>query len=662
MTVIDVPGQSAGDALARGDWAGALALLRQAAERRALSADELDLMARAAYGAGELEAAISAWEQLYAEGNLVGDSAGAAQAAVTIAMYLLMDTGLMAPVRGWLARADRLLADLPESPAHALAAMVRTYERFFCGDMAQSRRTAPAAIELGIRQGVPLATALACTATARLAILDGDVDRGLDLLDEVAVMVMSGELDSLGAGMVYCELICAMQGLAQYDRAEQWTGAMDRWRVGTAYGGINGRCRVHRAEILRLRGSCADAEEEALHACDELRPWLRREYGWPLTELGTIRLRRGDLRGAEEALLEAHEHGWEPQPALALLRLAQGDVPAAVALICDALERPSNPPSKERPPYGELRRAPLLEAQVEICLAADDAATAASAAAELSAIGDRFRSRALCAAAALARGRVALAAGDPTGAVQELKSALTGWSEIGAPYETSVTRLVLARALTATGHREKAALETHAATATLGRIGAALPRSTVAQEAPSAVAVFRLHGDTRTVTFGGTTVLLRELKGMGYLARLLADPGRELHVFDLLGVALPAVDAGPVIDAQARAAYKRRIAEIDEDIEDAEHCGDAERVALATADRDYLVRELARAFGLGGRRRMADSTSERARASVTRAVRYALDRIGAHHAALAEHLACTVRTGTYCAYVPDPRAPITWET
>ena len=662
MTVIDVPGQSAGDVLARGDWAGALAVLRQAGEQRSLSPEELDLMARAAYGAGELETAISAWERLYAESNLVGDSARAAQAAVTIAMYLLMDTGLMTPVRGWLARADRLLAELAESPAHALAAMIHTYERFFCGDMAESRRRAPAAIELGIRQGVPLATALARTATARLAILDGDVDQGLDRLDEVAVMVMSGELDALGAGMVYCELICAMQGLAQYDRAEQWTDAMDRWRVGTAYGGINGRCRVHRAEILRLRGSCADAEEEALHACEELRPWMRREYGWPLTELGTIRLRRGDLRGAEEALLQAHEHGWEPQPALALLRLARGDVAVAVALIGDALDHPGNPPSKERPPYGELRRAPLLEAQVEICLAAEDVATAAAAAAELSAIGDRFRSRALCAAAALARGRVALASGDCSGAVAELDAAVTAWSEIGAPYETSVTRLVLAEALTAAGHGEKAALETHAATATLARIGAAMPQSAGGQEAPSTAAVFRLNGDTRTVTFSATTVLLRELKGMGYLARLLAEPGRELHVFDLLGVALPAVDAGPVIDAQARAAYKRRIAEIDEDIADAERCGDAERVALATADRDYLVRELARAFGLGGRQRLADSTSERARASVTRALRYALDRIGAHHPALAEHLACTVRTGTYCAYVPDPRVPITWET
>lgn len=89
--------------------------------------------------------------------------------------------------------------------------------------------------------------------------------------------------------------------------------------------------------------------------------------------------------------------------------------------------------------------------------------------------------------------------------------------------------------------------------------------------------------------------------------------------------------------------------------------GDGERVALAKADRDYLAGELSRAFGLGGRSRRTGATSERARASVTRAVRYAVARVREHHPVLAEHLQVTVHTGTYCSYTPDPRAPTTWQ-
>ena len=170
---------------------------------------------------------------------------------------------------------------------------------------------------------------------------------------------------------------------------------MERWRQGQPVGSIHGRCRLHRAEILRLRGACGEAEREALAACDELRPYLRREFGWPLTELGRIRLRRGDLTGAEAAFVEAQEAGWDPQPGLALVRLAQGDVPLALALIHEALDHPLSVPSKELPPNSELRRAPLLDAYVEIAIAAGDVPRAESAAEELARIADAFRSAAL---------------------------------------------------------------------------------------------------------------------------------------------------------------------------------------------------------------------------------------------------------------------------
>lgn len=191
------------------------------------------------------------------------------------------------------------------------------------------------------------------------------------------------------------------------------------------------------------------------------------------------------------------------------------------------------------------------------------------------------------------------------------------------------------------------------------------------------VNVFRREGDYWSVIFNGHTVRVRDLKGMRYLARLLADPGREYHVLDLVAAEsghgaqldsrhagnLPHSafgDAGEILDARAKDAYRRRLTEIEDDIDQAHAIGDAERAAQADAERDFLVRELARAFGLGGRDRRAASASERARAGVTRAVRQAIARIGEHHPQLGEHLSRTICTGTYCAYHPDPRAPVGW--
>ena len=179
--------------------------------------------------------------------------------------------------------------------------------------------------------------------------------------------------------------------------------------------------------------------------------------------------------------------------------------------------------------------------------------------------------------------------------------------------------------------------------------------------------------------FDGHTVRVRDLKGMHYLARLLADPGREYHVLDLVAAetdsgrqrdnnqadGLPRStlgDAGEMLDERAKNAYRRRLAEIDDDIDQAHAIGDSERAAQADAERDFLLRELSRAVGLSGRDRRAASASERARAGVTRAIRQAITRIAEHHPQLGEHLNRTIRTGTYCAYMPDPRAHAGWGT
>jgi tetratricopeptide (TPR) repeat protein len=673
--------QRARVATSQGDWQQAFDLLVQADADGLLAATDLPTLAEVAYAAGHLDVTIEAWERAHAAFKQAGEPVAAAGAAVRVAMHLLFDTALMAPVRGWLARAELLLDGRGETPAHAWFAVVRTYERMLTGDVQGARQWARRAIEVGSNCD-PAACAIGRVAEARLLILDGDVQRGLALLDEVGVAVVSGDLDALSTGVVYCELVCALQGLAQFDVAEQWTEAMERWCETTAIGSLRGRCRVHRAEILRLRGSCNEAESQVLVACEELRPYLQRELGWPLNELGRIRLNRGDIAGAEAAFLAAHRAGWDPQPGLALVHLAQGNVAAAAASIREALDRPLRVPSKERPPNTNLQRAPLLEAQVEIEIAAGEIGRARSAADELELVGARFESKALLASAAVARGRVRVAEGDSAGGEQSFSEAVRLWNEVGAPYEAAIARLGLASAYRASGSEHQAVLERQAASTILELIQAAPTVATEVDDALGAqpvekVNVFRREGDYWSVAFEGHTVRVRNLKGVRYLARLLADPGREYHVLDLVAgetgnsepvgnsqtASVPRSalgDAGELLDPRAKAAYRRRLAEIDDDIEQAHAIGDTERAAQADVERDFLIRELARAFGLGGRERRAASASERARPAVTRAVRQAISRIAEHHPELGEHLSRTIRTGTYCAYLPDPRALARW--
>lgn len=639
-----------------------------------------ELRAQAAYGAGEFEQAVGAWEQLHSLHRARGEPVAAARAAAMTAMFLLIDSGLMSTVRGWVRRAERLL-DLPDStPVHALLAAVRAYERFMSGDMTAAAEHAAAAIELGERFDVVPAVVIGRTATARIAVLEGDVEGGLGQLDEVAALLMSNEVDALTTGMMYCELVCAAQGLGRVDRAREWTDAMERWCPDRAFGGLRGRCRVHRAELLRLSGPGAAAEREALQACAELRPWMRREFGWPLVELGATRLRRGDLAGAEEAFTAGDDHGWPPHPGLALLRLEQGDVACAAELIATAIAHPVDAPSKEMPPFGDLRLAPLLDAQAEIAAAAGDEPTLRAAAAGLAEIARRYASPALAATADLAAARASLLDGDATGAVARARSAVSELVGLGATFDAARAREVLAEAYARSGDAHAARLElaaAHRAYVTYGAEGRAERSAdrlaggpaTIARVPTSATArtgTLRIDGPSWLVEFADVSVRVKDLKGLRYLHRLIAEPGREFHVLDLVAVEhgtlrVQREDAGlPVLDRAALDAYRRRLADVDDDIEEATQRNDLGRVAKAQADREYLVTELTRATGLGGRMRRTGGSSERARTSVARSLRYALAELAAHHPDVAQHLRTSLRTGTYCSYQPDPFARVDW--
>lgn len=678
-------------ALAQGEWTRALGLLDGATGPE----DQLavELRAQAAYGAGDLEGCVGAWERLYAMRLEHGDPVGAATAATNVALFLLIDTGLMAPVRGWVARAARALegitAPSAASAASAMMAAVLTYERFLSGDADSAARHARVAVAVGSELGLSLPVAFGRLAQARLTILGGEVAQGLALLDEVGSTLMSGEVDDLASGMLMCEVICAAQGLGDHGRAREWTMVMDAWRGERGFGTIHGRCRLHKAELLRQSGPGGAAEEEALAACAELRPWMRREFGWPLTELGTIRLRRGDVSGAMEAFDAAESHGWSPQPGAALLTLACGDPDTAAQQIAVALAEPAHVPSKERPPFGDLQLAPLLEAQVEIAALRGDTTGAVAASERLIETARRFPSLGRDAAVALTRARAELVTGYPARARDQAQHAAQLFDQVEETFQSSCARGVLGQALTQLGDDQGAGQAWATASSGFARFGPSYWAHSLTRPValrggpitmptrPALTATFTASGGRRTVEFLDREVVVRDLTGHRALGRLLEVPGRHISAIDLVeahpGRASPfdhgeltsrrGPDAGlPVLDDRARAAYRRRLTEIEADIAEADVQGDALRSEQAHADREYLVGELARAAGLGGRDRTTGGSAERARTSVTRAIRYAIRTLVEHHPEAAAHLRARIRTGTYCWYEPDPAAPVSWVT
>ena len=188
--------------------------------------------------------------------------------------------------------------------------------------------------------------------------------------------------------------------------------------------------------------------------------------------------------------------------------------------------------------------------------------------------------------------------------------------------------------------------------------------------------VFVRSGDCRRIVWRSVEVLAPDLKGFRYLHHLVSHAGQDVHVMDLIstelvhhsgsGTAEPGLTPGfqsglPILDDQAREAYRRRLAEVEEEIDDAESANDLGRLALAEHDRDHLVAELTRAFGLDGRPRSTGGDVERARGSVTRSLRYAVRRLRELQPDLGEYLDQHLRTGTYCSYRPDPVSPMTWD-
>ncbi|HKX09431.1 MAG TPA: adenylate/guanylate cyclase domain-containing protein, partial [Stellaceae bacterium] len=459
------------DAIRRHAWREAFDLLTAADKAGSLNADDLEGLAEAAWWSGRADACISARERAYP----LHLEAGRRQRAALVALKLGKDQfeqRASAVGMAWLNSAQRLLTDVPPGIEHGYLARLQTVIAFEADhDYERALALAIQTLKIATRFGDRDLMALALQDQGRIMVARGQVGEGMALLDEAAVAALSAELQPMTTGIIYCNLIGTCEGMADYKRAGEWTDAAGRWCERQSITAFPGLCRVHRAEIVRLHGAWQEAEVEARGAYEELRGFIVEYAAEALYVIGETRLGRGDLVEARDAFRQAHDLGREPNPGLALLRLAEGDVDAAAVAIKRGLAGARQP----------LARARLLPAQVTIALAAGDQATASAAAAELESISSTYATSALKARALCARAAVFMAEGDSESAVRSLCEALPLWREIEAPYEEAKTRVELGRAYQAGGDREGALLELRAAHTAFARLGAALDDRQVTQ-------------------------------------------------------------------------------------------------------------------------------------------------------------------------------------
>jgi ATP/maltotriose-dependent transcriptional regulator MalT len=445
-------------------WADAHAALSLADQSSPLAAEDLELLATAAYLLGHMDACLAALQraaQLHAEG---GDPRRAARCAFWLTFHY-GSRGDLAQAGGWFGRANRLLEHEPQECAeHGYLLISTAYQHLMAGGYAEAREMLAAAVGIGARAGDADLVAFALQLQGRALVWEGRVGEGLGLLDEAMVAVVTGELSPTVAGTVYCGMIEICQEIAELRRAQEWTEALAAW-CGKQPDMVTftGQCLVHRAEILQLHGAWPQAVQEAERALERFAR-AADQYATGAACYLQAELYRlcGDFTAAEDAYQQASRWGRQPQPGLALLRLAQGKTEVAAAasrrVVAETSER--------------FRRAKLLPAHVEIMLTVGDLEAARAAAAELTEIADAYDTPALRAVADHGRGAVLLTEGDARAALVALRGAWQGWQALQAPYEGARVRMLLGIACRALGDEEAAAMELDAARSVFVQLGA----------------------------------------------------------------------------------------------------------------------------------------------------------------------------------------------
>jgi DNA-binding NarL/FixJ family response regulator len=501
---------SSGDELERGResferhaWADAFTLLSAADRDTTLRPADLERLAATAYLLGKDETTTDIGQRAHNGYLSESDVVGAARCAIWLG-YGLLDRGEWAQGSGWLARAQRLLDEGQHDCVEQGYLLLPVGSRNMAdGDAAAAYEVFGQAAKVGRRfHDLDLVT-LGRVGRGQALIQLGETKEGVALLDESMVAVTAGEISAMVVGIIYCSVIDSCYQIFDLRRAHEWTDAMTRWCESQPdMVPFRGQCLVYRAEIMTLQGAWPVAMNQARQAKQLLAgpPPRDPELGAAIYQIGELHRMRGELRVAEQAFHQASEGGRSPEPGLALLRLAQGQVAAAQRTIRLAVEEAQDRTTRPR----------MLAADVEISLAAGDVGAARASAEDLAAIAAETGAHFLDALSAGALGAVLLAEGDARSALAALRRAWAMWHALEAPYEAARVRVRVGLCFRELGDEDTASLELEAAGQAFHHLGA-MPDSSRVDALAKRSPPLEVHGLSkrelevlRLVAAGGT--------------------------------------------------------------------------------------------------------------------------------------------------------------
>ncbi|WP_454811105.1 helix-turn-helix domain-containing protein [Paenarthrobacter nitroguajacolicus] len=450
-------------------WSDAFEFLARADTAGGLPAQDIELVASVAMLLGKDTEGVAYLTRAHDEFITLGDTDSAARCAAWLVLYL-MDLGEPARSSGWMSRAKHLVEGL-DSPTAAEGYLLvpEALGALYGGAPEASFAIFSRALEIGrhFQDKDLMALGQLGVGTARLTL--GFPDEGLQLLDEVMVSVIAGEVSPIPSGIIYCAVIGNCRLVLDVRRAQEWTAALEKWcgdRPDMVM--FSGQCQSHRAELFLLHGAWDDALAAARIAQDRARRGDPEATYGAWYQQGEILRLRGSLAEAEAAYARAGETGFEPLPGMALVRLAQQNGPQAQSMMRRAVAA-SDPANRRR----------LLPALVEVELAAGELTAARSAANEFASLVDPEKRPLEAALAAHAEASVLLAEGSAEAALMAARTAWRLWFSLEAPYEAARCRVLAGRACAALGDPDSATMEFEAARAEFVELGAAPAASEV---------------------------------------------------------------------------------------------------------------------------------------------------------------------------------------
>lgn len=445
------------------DWSDAYELLSSADKKNDLDADDLELLAKAAYLTGRESDCKDIWARSHQKFLNEQNLEQAIHSAFWIGLLLFFQ-GEQAQGSGWLARAERLAdGHKKECAEKGFLLIPQGLQQLRKSDAESAYNLFHKADEIGNRFGNLDLMTLGRLGSGQALIRQNKIDEGTSLFDEIMVAVVSDEISPIVAGIVYCAVIETCQNIYDLRRAIEWTDALSRWcNAQPDLIPYRGQCLVRRAEIMQIHGDWPDAMNEIERACQlspASRPPATGEAFYRQAELFRL---QGRYSKAERAYRQANEWGRNPQPGMALLRLAQGQTDAAKTIIQQVEDE-----SQDR-----IKRSRILPAFVEIMLATNESGPAQDSARELTEIADEFEAPFLKAIASRAEGNVLLANASPRASLKKLRHSLSVFKKIRALYESARTQTFIGIACRELGDYDTAEMELTTAHRVFQRLGA----------------------------------------------------------------------------------------------------------------------------------------------------------------------------------------------